>query len=315
LTLLLLFGGAPAAARVASDTLGTTDSTAVGVARGASDLLGTNDAALARLTSTRSAIDFLGTFDAARQPRHQVTAHDTLATSDAAVVALFTRLQVRTASDTLGTTDEPIPGVTPPDIGPRPHLRRIEKGPIPERDGILATVSDHQERIRRLELRPGGTGGVTETAWLALGRPTPLETGQTGCFWRIHNGCVHLSGQLVAAEESLIYPGWRETTYLTEGGVPFAMELPDYARPVVPFTIWAATLEGFVGLVPDAPIRSDLMPLYWLTEVRVMPDGKVIYPADMYVPGFGWRWGLSGANFYRPMEAPVFYLSTAYYPL
>ena len=309
MTLLLLFAGAPAAARVASDTLGTSDSTAVGVARGASDALGTSDAA--RLTFTRrlasdllatsdvarqprqqvTAIDFLGTFDAARQPRHQVTAHDTLATSDAAVVALFTRLQVRTASDTLGTTDEPIPGVTPPDIGPRPHLRRIEKGPIPERDGILTTVSDHQERIRRLELRPGGTGGVSETAWLTLGRQPPEFGEGEGCFWRIHNGCVHLSGQLVANAESLIYPGWRETTYLTDGGLPFAMELPDYARPVVPFTIWATTLEGFPGLVPDAPIRSDLMPLYWLTEVRVMPDGKVIYPADMYVPGFGWRWG------------------------
>lgn len=172
MSLLLLFGaGAGASSRTGSDSLGTTDAAvraATAVARTTTDSLGTTDTASA--VFRRTTTDTLGTTDAAAaaivRPR---TASDTLATTDAAVAAYR---RTRTATDTVGTTDA-IVSLPPDSPGVVLYFQGRVKPVRPP--SLLRTISSHQERLRRLELRVTG-GGRHLVTW-DEGTPSAAYTG------------------------------------------------------------------------------------------------------------------------------------------
>jgi hypothetical protein len=172
---------------------------------------------------------------------------------------------------------------------------------IPQRANLTTTYSSEVERIRRLELVPPGTAGVQVSDWT----PFAIDdySGQLVGFYRIHYGCVFLSGDVPRiVSESTAYPGWREAT---------PTPLPDYARPPVDYTVWALSSPDFNPAFYDPGIPPTQQP--WMMQTRVTPEGEVLYPASYFDPGTGhWLHQQPGSPFAR---GPSWSLVTSYFPL
>lgn len=172
---------------------------------------------------------------------------------------------------------------------------------VPKPGNVARTYSQELERIRRLELRPGGA--ALSTDWQPfLYNDINIPTA----YYRIHLGSVFLSGYLPATEGFATpdYSSWHLAGTMPEDGRPLSNTIAQALwHPSSP----VATIAG-----PSSP-QGVNVPVMLLTDGRVLFPGSEYYSTSTFVPTpfphfvTTWQW-LHGSE-------PHFDLVSSYFPL